>query len=428
MRLNSNPILLKLKKLTRPPRLILYVHSCRPTVWANGLQNAARAKLDGARPGKGGAGNDRWQQLVDEQKEIRAKQGTHKTSRQTQQSKFDANDREIKNLIAQQKDARSRVGFKSADEIEQKIKSMMAQVDSGKMSLVEEKKTLTEVSNLRRQMKSFGGLDELQTKIDAKKNENAELKKTFDNAETKALSEKYEANQKELDDIKANRDDVNKNFDKLKAERETLYEKQQGTWKAMQELKDKYYQQRKEYKEFEDKIYQQRREKQKAERDAYEKDKRKKIAEEKLEEASAPAFVDEISKAERIIRHFDSSYGAAEDDKGPSKYAASAQRSVDESGFKGMSVMKKEEEDFFVGAGSKKKGKGAKKGAAADKSFNLSIDLIEGLGEVGVPTPNSQSEIPATIEKLKEKVAAWKRDQKSQTEKVSLQDNFSDIC
>jgi len=334
-------------------------------------------------------------------------------------NKLDGNDKEIKTLIAQQKDARARVGFKSADEVEQKIKSMMAQVDSGKMSLVDEKKTLTEVSNLRRQIKSFGGLDELQTKIDAKKNENAEVKKTMDSAEAKALSDKYEENQKELDGIKASRDDVNKNFDKLKAEREKLYEKQQGTWKAMQELKDKYYQQRKEYKEHEDKMYQQRRDKQKAERDAYEKEKRRKIAEERLEDASAPAFAEEISKAERIIRYFDSSYGAAEGDKGPSKYAASSQRTIDPSEFKGMSVMKKEEEDFFVGAGGKKKGKGGKKGAAADKSFNLSIDIIEVLGELSVPTPDSQSEVPATVEKLKEKVANWKRDQKTQTEKVS---------
>jgi len=38
---------------------------------------AVRAKIDNARPGKGGSQNDRWQQLVEEQKEIRAKQGAN---------------------------------------------------------------------------------------------------------------------------------------------------------------------------------------------------------------------------------------------------------------------------------------------------------------------------------------------------------------
>lgn len=374
--------------------------------------------MDGARGGKGTPQNDRWSQLVEEQKEIRGKQGSHKSSRQTQQNKFDANDREIKTLIAQQKDARTRIGFKNAEEVQQKISSLMKQVDSGQLKLVEEKQKLAEVSSLRRQLKSFGGLDELQEKIDAKKAENTELKKTFDNAESRALSDKYEANQKEMDQIKAGREDVKKNFDSLFAEKNRLYEKQQATFKAKKEIGDAYHTQRKEYKAYEDKIYEQRRERQKQEREQYEKDKRKKIAEARLEEASEPAYTEEIRTAENIIRHFDPSYGTAKGDKGPGELAASAQRQVDDSKFKGMTVVKKDEEDFFVGSGGKKKGKGGKK-ATTDNKFNLSIDIIEGLGRIGIDPPTSQAEVPGTVEKLKEKVAKWKADQKSQTEKVS---------
>lgn len=378
--------------------------------------NAIRGKLDGARPGKGGQQGDRWSQLVDQQKEIRAKQGANKTSVTAQKNKLDANDREIKNLLAQQKEARTRIGFNNAKEVEAKIESLMKQVDSGQMKLVDEKKTLTEVSNLRRSLKNFQGIDGLQSNIDARKAENAELKKTLDNAENKALSEQYTANQKELDALKAAREDVNKNFDKLKSQREAAYTKQNDAWKAMQELKDSFYAQRKAYKEYEDHIYEQRRQRQKAERDQYEKERRKKVAESRLEEASAPAFGEEILTAENIIRHFDPAYGAAAGDKGPGKFAASSQRTVDESGFKGMSVMKKEEEDFFVGGGGKKKGKKGGK-TAPDNKFNLSIDLIEGLGRLGVDPPSSQADVPPTIEKLKQKVEQWKKDQKSQTEK-----------
>lgn len=295
----------------------------------------------------------------------------------------------------------------------------MKQVDSGQLKLVEEKQKLAEVSSLRRQLKSFGGLDELQEKIDTKKAENAELKKTFDNAESRALSDKYESNQKEMDQIKAGREDVKKNFDALFAEKNKLYEKQQATFKAKKEIGDAYHAQRKEYKAYEDKIYEQRRERQKQERDQYEKDKRKKIAEARLEEASEPAFTEEIRTAENIIRHFDPSYGAPKGDKGPGELAASAQRQVDDSKFKGMTVVKKDEEDFFVGSGGKKKGKGGKK-AATDNKFNLSIDIIEGLGRIGIDPPTSQGEVPGTVEKLKEKVEKWKADQKSQTEKVCL--------
>jgi hypothetical protein len=327
----------------------------------------------------------------------------------------------IKKLIAEQKDARSRVGFKSVDEIDSKIDSLQKQVDSGTMKLVDEKKALTEISNLRRSKKGFSGLDDLQKKIDEKKAENTELKKSFDNPESRALSQKYEDNQKELDDIKAAREDTNKNYDTLKAERDKLYEEQQVTFKAIRKVKDDYYAQRKAFKEYEDTIYQQRRERRKAEQEAFEKEKRRRIAEQKLEEASEPAFLDQIRTAEGLIRHFDPTFGADEGDKGPGEFAATAQRTIDESGFKGMKVVSKQEEDFFVGGGGKKKGKGKKGTAAPAESgkLNMNIGIIEELAKVGVDPPSTQTDVPAVVEKLKEKLAAWKKDQDSQTKKVS---------
>lgn len=383
------------------------------------MKEIAKKNVDDLRSGRSGSGNDRWKELVDQQKEIRTKQQSNKSSRAGQQDKYNKNEAEIKALIAQQKDSRTRVGFKSVEELDAKIDSIMKQVDSGQMKLVDEKKALAEVTALRRQKKGFSGLDDLQKKIDDKKNENAELKKTFDNAESRALAQTYENNQKELDDIKAAREGNNKNFETLKAEREKLYAEQQVKFQAIRKIKDDYYAQKKAHKEHEDQVYQQRRERQRAERDAFEKEKRRKVAEAKLEEASEPAFLDEIRTAEGLLRHFDPTYGASEGDKGPGEFAASAQRTIDESGFKGMKVMKKEEEEFFVGGGGKKRGKGKKTAAAEPTKFNMNIGVIEELSKVGVEPPSTQADVPAVVEKLKEKVDAWKRDQKSQTEKAS---------
>ncbi|KAG9775736.1 hypothetical protein KCU88_g5064, partial [Aureobasidium melanogenum] len=384
--------------------------------------NAARAKLDSARPGKSTPANDRFKELVEEQKAIRQKQQEHKSAKSGQQEKFNQNDALIKKLIAEQKDARTRAGFKNAEEIDAKIASIMKQVDSGNMKLVDEKKALAEVSALRRQRKGFTALDDLQKKIDEKKAENAELKKSFDNPEARALAQKYEENQKELDQIKAAREDTNKNLDALKAEREKLYQEQQATYANIRKIKDDYYAQRKAYKEYEDQLYQQRRERQKAEREAYEKEKRRRIAEQKLEEASEPAFSNEIRIAEGLIRHFDpSSVNSGEAKESASQLAATAQRQVDDAGFKGMKVMKKEDEDFFVGSGGKKKGKGGKKAAASSTAesgkINLNIGIIEELAKVGVDPPSTQADVPAVVEKLKAKVEAWKKDQESQTKK-----------
>ena len=296
----------------------------------------------------------------------------------------------------------------------------MKQVETGTMKVVDEKKALDNVSQLRRQKKGFSNLDDLQKQIDAKKAENTELKKTFDNPEARALQEKYESNQKELDEIKTARDGDRKNIDGLKANKDKLYKEQDDAYKALKAVKDAYYEQRRAYKTWEDHFYQQRREKVKAEREANEKEKRRRIAESKLEEASEPAFLDEIRTAEGLIKHFDPSYTTSVEESGPGKYAASSQRTVDDASFKGMKMMKKDEEDFFVGGGGKKKGKGKKANApaAADSKFNMNIGIIEELAKVGVDPPSTKDDVPGVVEKLKEKLENWKKNQKEQTDKV----------
>ena len=321
-------------------------------------------------------------------------------------------------MITDQKDAKGRVGFKNVAEIDAKIRDLTQQVDSGTMRLVDEKKALNEVSSLTRQRKGFAGFEEAQKKIDAKKAENAEQKKAFDNPEARALDEQYEAIRKELDQISAARDDDRKNFASLREEKDRLYQEQQISYQKIKDIKDAYFQGKKAHKAYEDKLYQQRRERQKAEKDAYEKERRRKVAEQKLEEASQPAYLDKIITTEGLIRYFDPSSATSDSKKESGKFAASTQRTVDDSAIKGMKVMKKDEEDFFVGNGGKKKGKG-KKAAPEAAKFNMSIGIIEELGRVGVEAPSSQSDVPGVVEKLKAKLNDWKKDQDRQTKQVS---------
>ena len=362
---------------------------------------------------------------MEEQKSIRAQQSKHKAARGTQQGQFDKNEEVIKSFIKKQNEAKEKLGFKNVAELDAQRDRLQKQVDSGTMRLVDEKKTLSQISSLTKQRKEYDALSDGQKTIDQKKAENAELRKTFDNAEARALGQTYEKNQKELDDIKAVRDDSNKSFDSLKAEREKLYADQRDAFGKIRQVKDDYHQQRKAHKEYEDLLWQQKRERQKTERDAYEKEKRKRIAEQRLEEASEPAYLDEIRSAEGLIRHFDPSYGTPDADKGPGQFEATAQRTIDDSGFKGMKVVKREEEDFFAGSGGKKKGKGRKaavNGAGTEAGkLNLNMGIIEQLGKVGIDPPSTQGDVPAVVEKLKEKVAAWKKDQDEQTQKVTHQ-------
>ena len=389
-------------------------------------QNAKKAEIENARPNKDSPANDRFKALVADQKAIREQQLANKSSRTSQQEKYNAAENQIKQMIQEQKNQRAKMPFKSVEEIDAQIDHLNKQVESGKMKMVDERKALDEVSKLRKQRKGFSALDDLQKRIDEKKAENAELKKTFDTQESRALSQRYEDNQRELDEIKAARDGTNKNFDAIKAEREKLNNEQKATWAKIKEIKDTYYQNRKAYKEYEDMLYQQRRDRVKAEREAYEKEKRKRIADETLQKASDRAYMDEIRSAESLLAFFDPSTRTSDASKEPSKFAAEAQRTVDESVLKGMKVMKKEEEDFFVGSGGKKKGRGKKTtgdGASVPTKtgkFNLDPGTIEGLSGLGIDPPASQAEVPAVIEKLREKLEFFKKDQDRKTKEVYL--------
>ncbi|KAL1960827.1 hypothetical protein VTO42DRAFT_5810 [Malbranchea cinnamomea] len=373
----------------------------------------------------------RQQELRSQLAAIRQQQQGFKASRASLQEKINALDANIKSRIAEQKNAKSRVAFKNIEEIDREIQRLEKQVDSGTMKLVDEKKALTEISNLRKQRKNFSGFEESQKTIDDLKAQLSTLKKGLDNPEAKALNDKYLSIQKELDDIKAEQDAVFKNIKALRDERSKVQAEQQKAWANVKEIKDTYYKARKAYKAYEDEMYRIRAERQKAYREQQERERKKRIADKKLEEASRPAFTDEILTAEGLIRHFDPTYDLAALGLGNSKqqssstFRAEVGRTVDASDIKGVKIVKKEDrdDDYFIGTGGKK-GKKNKKGAngpnagaAQPEKFNLSFGVIEDLSRLKVDPPMSQADVPAVIEKLVEKLKYWKENQQAETEK-----------
>ncbi|KAH8699098.1 hypothetical protein BGW36DRAFT_155091 [Talaromyces proteolyticus] len=302
------------------------------------------------------------------------------------------------------------------------------------MRLVDEKKALSDISSLRKQRKNFAGLDDGQKSIDTLKKQIAELKKTLDNPEARALSDKYNEIQKELDAIKGEQDSAFKNLNSLRDERTKLQKDQQAKFTAIREIKDAYYKARKAYKEHEDEAWKARRERQKAEREAFEREKKKKIADKKLEEASHPAYSDEILTAQGLIRHFEPSYDFAALGLDDSKrttggtFRAEIGRTVDDANIKGVRIVKKDDrdDDYFIGTGGKKgkKGKKVANGSPApstptDGKFNLSFGVIEDFAKVKVDQPMSQADVPAVVEKLAAKITEWKKNQAAKTQEVN---------
>jgi hypothetical protein len=315
------------------------------------------------------------------------------------------------------------------EEVDREIERLEKQVDTGIMKLVDEKKALAEVSSLRKQRKGFVGFDEAQRGIDEVKTKISDLRKTLDNPEAKAISQKYDEIQQEFTNIRMEQDKAYCSLSSLRDERTRLNADQQQKYSALREIKDTYFKARTAYREYDQEQYKHRQEKMKSERDAYQKEKRRKVADKKLEEASEPAFMDEILTAEGLIRYFEpSSIETSKTLRGPSGFAAEAQRSVEGSDFKGTKVSKKEEreENYFTGTGGKKGKKGRKGSAAASPApstptegkFNISMGIIEELAKVNVEPPINQSGVPAVVETLKQKRDQWKKDQESRTKEV----------
>ncbi|CBF88852.1 hypothetical protein AN0753.2 [Aspergillus nidulans FGSC A4] len=392
--------------------------------------NQIKAKIEAAKPNnQDSPAAKRQQELRAELSSIRQKQQGFKASRTSTQEKINALDATLKARIAEQNNSRTRMSFKNVEELDREIARLEKQVDSGTLRLVDEKKILADISSLRKQRKNFASLDDAQKVINDLKTQITTLKKTLDNPEAKALSDKYTEIQKELDAIKAEQDSAFKNLNALRDERTKLHAEQQAKWTAIREVKDNYYKARKAYKEYEDEAWRIRREKQKAQREAFEREKKRKIADKKLEEASRPAYTDEILVAQGLIRHFNPSYdfaalGLSDKKDQASGFRAEVGRTVDDSGMKGMKVLKKEEDDYFVGTGGKKSKKG-KKGSAngspapsnlAETKFNMNVGIIEDFAKVKIDPPMNQSDVPAVVEKLAAKITEWKKDQAAKTQ------------
>lgn len=397
------------------------------------MQNAIKAKTDNAQPNsKDSPLAKRRTELINQIKEIKEQQGAGKTGRNQILDQIKKLDEQLKSRIAEHKLARSRVSHKSADEVDREIDRLDKQVGSGMMKLVDEKKALDEISNLRKKRKAFAGFDEAQKAIDETKAKIKTLRDSLDDPESKALSDRYNVIQTELDEIKKEQDDAFKNINSLRDERTRLHNEQQEKYTAIKKLKDDHYQQSRAVQKYEYEARQRLRERRKAEQEAFEKEKRKERAQKLLAEASDKAYLDEIRRAESLLRFLDPSYTSEKAPlQAPSQFQAHAQRTVDDSALKGTRLARKDEreDDYFAGTGGKK-GKKGRKGAAAAATNNENVSpnpakyscppsVMEDCAFLGVEPPMSASDIPSLREKVKAKLDHWKADQDAQTEKAS---------
>ncbi|CAK7212426.1 multicopy suppressor of BFA (Brefeldin A) [Sporothrix bragantina] len=387
--------------------------------------NAVKAKIEIAQPKKDGPPSPtqkRRQELIAQLNEIRQKQAGSKTSRTSKLDQIKRLDEQLRSRIAEQKAARGKVPFKSVDDLDSQINRLEGQVNGGMMKLVDEKKALAEISNLKKVRKNFSAFDVQEKQISELRASIKQIKDSMDDPEAKALSEKYNGLQAELDTIKAEQDGVYKNLSSLRDERSKLHSEQREKFDAIRKIKDEYYGAKKAFAAYEREARNKARERKQAERERYDRERKKERAQRMLTEASDPAYLDEIRRARSLLHFFDPSStpapAAADASASSNSLAAKSIRQVDGGDIKGQRLVRKEDrEDEYLPAAKKAGGKkGAKKEAGA-KGYNVPPAVIEDCASMGLNPPASAADVPDVIEKIKAKLAHWETDQDAQTQR-----------
>ncbi|KAG8166752.1 hypothetical protein KVR01_002441 [Diaporthe batatas] len=371
--------------------------------------------------------NKRKAELLDLKKEIVAKQGDGKNSRTSKQDEIKRLDAQIKAVEKERKDLADTPTIKklrgdseskkpvTEKEIEDHLKNLRDAYARG-LRLVEEKENVAMTGSLEKMKRTSV---EHQKKIDDLQEKVKEIKDTMNSPEAKALSEQYDEVQKELNAINAEQAEARKSRSTLFEEKDKLKARQDETWAAIKKIKDEFHSQLRAFKKYESEQKQKAWERSKAERERRDKERKLERAQKMLAEASDPAYLDEIRRANSLLQYYDPTFVP---EKAPlqvnTNLQAQAERKVDASDIKGVKVLSKKDrdEDLFP---AQKKGKKGKKNNAANKAatFQCPPSVVEDCSSMGIDPPMSADEVPAVIEKVRAKLDHWKADQAAQTQK-----------
>ncbi|KAI8379565.1 uncharacterized protein BYT42DRAFT_569236 [Radiomyces spectabilis] len=355
--------------------------------------------------------NARQEEVKAQLQELRRKQAEIKSSRKAVYEQLDALQESIRQKVNNIKSFQNKVPYKTKAEVDQRIAELESKIESG-VRLVEEKKILQEISQLKRGRDAVEDVDEQQAAIDRERAIHAELKKNIDTEEAKKLSKQYEELDAEFKNLHLEQnkqwESRNKLFNELTKVRTEKDEEQA----KLRTLRDEHRKANDEYYNFVRKLREFKEEQERLRKIQEEKEKREAAAKQELEEAALPAFESEIALCENLTKYLQGFVAGGSSEEQRTDNGANAPDAPE-----GMVVMKKkDDEEFFSGASKKKqRGNKANKEKKTD-ALKLPLATMEAFFDIKVTVPTKISEIPATLEKLKERKAYYVAEQPKVTE------------
>ncbi|CAO1624061.1 unnamed protein product [Parajaminaea phylloscopi] len=415
--------------------------------------NSVRSLLSGGGPSANTPQGQRRQKLRAELDELRGQQAGAKGARGKVLDELKALQESASKKVKDLQAARGKSPYKTVADIDAAIARLQAQVESGAMKIVDEKRALSEMTNLRKSRRSVEGFEAQQKAIDEDRKKADELRKTLDSPEGRKLSERYDVIKKELDEIQAefeksagSRNKLQDKRTQLSSRLDDLYGERRERSQAFRDAHDAWYAKSQADRE-------RRLEQQRAERKAHDDEKRKEQATLMREEAAMPAFAQEIEDCDVLIAYF--SGGAAKSGEASQSAGSSRNSNTLVPGTKkleprkveadatsyGQAVKKKGDLDdadsYFVGSGGARKGKGKQgknKGrplalgespedaaSPANGVETLKSDLKVPVGHLtalltlSIPPPTSSADVPRVVDNLKLKKRYFEENQDRKT-------------
>ncbi|CEG69635.1 hypothetical protein RMATCC62417_05682 [Rhizopus microsporus] len=362
-------------------------------------------------PAKGD--NSRREQIKTELAEIREKQAELKKSRKAVYEQLDALNESIRKKVTVVKGFQSKIPYRSTEEVDARISELERKIEAG-VRIVEEKKMLQEISLLKRNRLSFEDIDQQQNEINRERAIYDELKKNIDDSEAKKLSDRYEQLDAEFKTIQEDQNKQREARNKLYDERNRLKGLLDEEYNKLRTLRDEHRKNNDEYYTFIRKLREWKKEQEQLRKVQEENERRQEAAKQELELASLPAFENEIALCDNLSAFLESYLSPNH------KNDASADSSASEiaNAFEGMVIKKKEDDFFFVGNNKKKHGKNkeAVKDTKKSDALKLPLSTMEAFFDIKVTVPTKISEIPTTLQKLKERKEHFIKEQPKATE------------
>ncbi|KAL2915050.1 multicopy suppressor of BFA (Brefeldin A) [Polyrhizophydium stewartii] len=328
------------------------------------------------------------------------------------------------------KSEKDKLGYKTVDEIDAQIKQLELDLQSGQAKLIEEKRMVAEISNLKKARKVLEGHSSQQSSAESEKAKidaiRAELK-TLD-GERDAVREATNATRAELNTVS----------DSLKETRVSfsgLLEQKKAAKAAVDAAFDKLRTARADFKKAKDDYFAWEREERNKRQEAFKarqaEEREARIvaqAERELEDAEIPAFSEEISLCSALIQFLNSQAGSSAAAAAKPASRPASGRAIDSAMPAGATLMvrKADRDDDFMVLGKKNKKNAGKSAngtngaapaapASTARPIRLDIVMVNQFISLGLAIPVSTDDIPATLEQLEAKKKTFMENQAAQT-------------